>query len=202
MEKHLNAPPFINNGDFHKGVTMEKNGKLAGMDLLASIFFIALGAGTYLYSAKMKVYQKSLIISPGLFPMLLGGIFVLCGAVLMIMALKRGGIADCRRLFSGSHIGSILHNPTFWRGTIVFVLILLYVALFGNPYLAKLNFVYDTGIKIIPVNVGFLLVTAGYLFVTFVYLKAMKWYNALMVSLIAAVAIYYAFNQGFGIPIP
>lgn len=180
---------------------MEKNQKMAGADLLASIFYIALGIWVFVYSSNMKVF-RTLIISPGLFPMILGGIFVLCGLVLMIMALKRGGVADCKRLLSGTNIGSSLRSPTFRRGLTVLLMIFVYVCLLGNSYLAKCNFVLDLGDRILPVNVGFIAITAGYLFATFIYLKAMRIRNAVALSLATAVIVYYAFNQGFGIPIP
>jgi len=181
---------------------MNKDGKLAGVDLLGAIFFIALGIVVLYLSSQMKVFRNSLIISPGLFPMILGGVFILCGGVLLVMAILRGGVADCARILAPGHLAAIAKSPTFIRGACVFLFILLYVALFGNPYLAKLNFPLEIGSRMVLVNVGFILLTFSYLFVTFLYLKAMKWSAAFAVSLIAAVVIFFSFNQGFGIPIP
>lgn len=180
---------------------MEKDRKLAGADLLASLALIALGTWGIIVARGMKVF-RTLIISPGLFPLIIGGVFVLCGLVLLIMAIKRGGITDLGRLFSAGNIAGIYRSPTFRRGLVILGLIVLYVALFGSKTIAKLNFILNLGDKILPVNTGFILITAGYLFATFSYLKAMRWTSALIVSVLAAVLIFLAFNQGFGIPIP
>ncbi len=180
---------------------MHKHQRLAGADLIASVLFMTLG-GWVLYSANnMKVF-RTLIISPGLFPMLLGGIFIFCGLVLFIMAVKRGGFADLGRIFSSERAGQIFGSPNFKRGLIILLSIFVYIALFGNPELARLNFIITAGGRFLPVNVGFIGLTAAYLFFTFIYLKAMRPAYALTVALGAAIAVFFAFNQGFGIPIP
>ncbi|MCC8189131.1 MAG: tripartite tricarboxylate transporter TctB family protein [Planctomycetes bacterium] len=180
---------------------MEKKEKLAGMDLLSAVVLIALGIYICRASLAMRVY-RTLIISPGLFPLILGGIFVVCGCVLSIMAWKRGGFRDVGRLISLRHITAILRSPNFKRGAVVFTLIILYVGLFGNSVLGRLNTFFNWGDKIIPINTSFMLLTTAYLSATFIYLKAMKWQNAVAVSLCAAVIVFYSFNQGFGIPFP
>lgn len=180
---------------------MQKDGKLAGADLLAGLLFIALGAFVVSVASDMKVFRM-LRVSPGLFPLILGWIFVFCGGILGFMAVKRGGIRDAARILAPASVGAVVKSPTFKRGCIILGLILVYVALFGNRTLAKLNIISSLGGQVFTINVGFILITTAFLFVTFTYLKAMRWFSALTVSLCAAVIVFLAFNQGFGIPIP
>lgn len=180
---------------------MQKDSRLAGADLLAALACIALGLFVVSVANDMKVFRL-LRVSPGLFPLILGWIFVLCGAILLVMALKRGGLRDAARILSPASLAAVRRSPNFKRGCIVLGLILGYVALFGNRQLAKLNIITSLGGQVFAVNVGFILLTSGFLFVAFMYLKAMKWPSALTLSLAAAVIVFFSFNKGFGIPIP
>lgn len=180
---------------------MHDDKKMAGPDLITSIVFIAVGAWIMHASLAMKVFRR-LIISPGLFPAILGGTFIFFGVVIFIMAAARGGFGQARRILSAEYLAGVWNSPRFRRGMIVFGLILLYVLLFGNPWLAKLNTSFIVGNEIIPLNFGFFITTGGYLFCTFTYLRAMRRRTAIVVSLLTAVAVFYAFNKGFGIPIP
>lgn len=181
---------------------MQEKNKMAGADFLTSLVFIAVGALIFDMARDMKVFRKMIIISPGLFPMILGGVFVFFGVVICILSLRRGGFAEARRVFSFRYFSDVWRSPRFRKGITVFLLILAYVLFFGNEYLARLNFHFNVGNDIIPVNVGFIITTAGYLFLTFGYLKAMRRTTSLVVSVVAALVIFYSFNKGFGIPIP
>ncbi len=176
--------------------------RMAGADFLTSLVLIAFGICVFVMARQMKVF-RTLIISPGLFPMILGGVFVFFGVVMCIMSLRRGGLARARRILSSEYLAAVQHSPRFRKGLVVLGLILAYVLLFGNESLAALNFHFTLGSgTIIPVNIGFLATTAGYLFLTFAYLKAMRPFSALIVSIVAALVVFYIFNKGFGIPIP
>ncbi len=180
---------------------MDGKHKMAGPDFLTAIVLVCFGAGVFFVSNRMQVFRM-LIVSPGLFPMILGGVFALAGIVMLVISVKNGGIAHAKKIISAEYLGEVVRSPRTKRGGIIFLLILAYVILFGNEYLAKLTFPVNVGDSVVPVNIGFIAVTAGYLFFTFSYLKAMSRPAALVVSLVSAIAIYYAFNQGFGIPIP
>lgn len=180
---------------------MHDDKKMAGPDFITSIILILLGIGTMFLSSQMRVF-RSLIISPGLFPFILGGIFVFFGVILMVIALHRGGFARARRIVSLTYLLEVWRSSRFRRGMVIFLLILGYVLLFGNNYLEKLNFTINAGNAILPVNPGFVGLTAGYLFLTFSYLGAMRSRTALIVAVIAPIVIFYTFNKGFGIPIP
>ena len=180
---------------------MQGNHKMAGADLLTSLCLMGFGAAVIINSNGMKVFRM-LIVSPGLFPMILGWVFVVAGLVMFIVAVKNGGLRQAKRYLSADYFRAVLHSPKTKRGSVIFLSILAYVLLFGNDYFAMLNFYFTVGNTIIQVNVGFILVTAAYLFGTFVYLKAMTARNAAIVSLVSAILIFYAFNKGFGIPVP
>jgi hypothetical protein len=179
----------------------DNRNRMAGPDFLTSLVLIAGGIGVFVVSSRMRVF-RTLIISPGLFPMILGGVFVFFGVVIGIIALRRGGFGQAGRILSAEWLAAVRHSPRFHKGMIVFALILAYVLLFGNGWLAALNFHFTIGDEIIPVNVGFFITTAGYLFLTFNYLKAMPPRTSLIVSAVSAMVLFYAFNKGFGIPIP
>lgn len=176
--------------------------RMAGADFLTSLVLIAAGICVFTMSRQMKVF-RTLTISPGLFPMILGGVFVFFGIVMCIMSLRRGGLARARRILSPEYLSVVWHSPRFLKGLVVLGLILAYVLLFGSETLAALNFHFTVGNgTIIPVNIGFLATTAGYLFLTFIYLKAMRPLPSLIVAVVAALIVFYIFNKGFGIPIP
>lgn len=180
---------------------MEGKNKMAGPDFLTSLVLIGFGAAVVVGAMRMKVF-RTMVVSPGLFPMILGSIFILFGLIIFVMSLRRGGFAQSLKYFTVDYYRGVLQSPRFYRGGVIFLLILAYVLLFGNSYLAKLNFILTFGNTIVPVNTGFILVTAGYLFANFVYLKSMTKPMAALVSLVSAVLIFLAFSKGFGIPIP
>lgn len=179
----------------------DKNNKMSGADFITSLLLIALGAAVIRGASQMRVF-RTLVVSPGLFPMILGGIFVVCGLVMLAISIKNGGIARARRILSLGYLRETARSPRFHRGCTVFLLILAYVALFGNSRLSALNFSFMVGDTIIPVNTSFIAITFGYLFATFSYLKAMPRPTSALVSIVASLAIFYAFNLGFGIPVP
>lgn len=156
--------------------------KMAGLDVLSSIFFFIMGAAMAYVSYKMKIYNRSLVVSPGLFPMILGFMFMFLAVVMGSLALRRKGLKAAGQLLAGSHLAACLTSPTFFRGVIVLGLIVAYVFLFGK--------------------IHFIAATALYLFGTFAYLKAMKLPYNIMTSLVAAVVIFSVFKYVFGIPVP
>ncbi len=180
---------------------MNDKHKMAGPDFLSAIVLILLGVAMYSAASNMRVF-RTLIVSPGLFPMILGGVFVLCGLVMLGISLRHGGFGKGLRLLSPANLAEVSRSPRFRRGGTVFLLILAYVCLFGNSILELLNFHFTVQGAIIPVNTGFILLTFAFLFATFKYLKAMSGVAAFLLSLTVAVLVFYVFNKGFGIPVP
>ena len=180
---------------------MQGKHKMAGPDFLAALAFIIFGIVIFTTASQMRVF-RTLLVSPGLFPMILGGIFIACGLVMLGISFRHGGLDRARHILSAGYLHQAVVSPRFRRGGIVFLLILAYIALFGNNTLALLNFSFTVGNVIIPVNTSFILITFGYLFATFLYLKAMPVWVAAVVSIVTSLVVFYVFNKGFGIPIP
>jgi len=86
------------------------------------------------------------------------------------------------RIISAGNITGSLASPVFKKGGVVFLLILLYVSALG-----KLDYV---------------ITSAAYLFITFLFLKAGKWYWLAVISVAAPWAIKMLFSQVFRIPMP
>lgn len=186
----------------------QDNNRMAGPDLITSVVLAVLGVVTMLLSSGIIAEQfqrkaiRTVIVSAGLFPFILGAVFTLFGLIIFAIAARRGGFGQARRILSPGYFREVWHSPRFRRGMTVLLLILAYVLLFGNPHLAGLNFTIASDSGVTAVNVGFIGVTTCYLLATFLYLKAMRPPAAVIVSLAASVAVFYAFNKGFGIPIP
>jgi hypothetical protein len=155
--------------------------KLAGADFITAILLILFGGAFFMGARSMKVYQR-LFISPGFFPMILGIAFVFFGCVLLCASSRRGGYGDARRILSGGSLKRGFTSPVFKKGSVVFLLILGYVALLG-----KFNFVA---------------LSVTYLFLTFFFLKAAKWYWMIVISLAAPIVVQFVFSQIFRIPLP
>jgi hypothetical protein len=114
--------------------------------------------------------------------MILGIAFILFGCALAYVSLRRGGYADVRRIFSGSNLKASFTSPVFKKGSVVFLLILIYVVLLG-----KINFV---------------VLSMAYLLSTFFFLKAAKWYWMIAIAAIAPVVVQLVFSRVFRIPMP
>jgi hypothetical protein len=110
----------------------QDNNRLAGPDFVASLAFILSGAAIIAMSLRMQVF-RTIIVSPGLFPAIIGGVFVFFGGIILVISARRGGAARARAMLSGGNLLAIWHSPRFRRGMIVFLSILSYVLLFGNP---------------------------------------------------------------------
>jgi len=114
--------------------------------------------------------------------MILGVIFVLFGFVLLYNSYRRGGFADARRIISACNLKQNVSSPGFKKFGVLLLLMFVYVALLG-----RISFVY---------------LSMGYLFLTFLYLKAAKWYWMILISVLAPIAIHMFFTNVFRIPMP
>jgi hypothetical protein len=164
-------------------IPLKKPGRLAGADFITAIFFIVMGAGMIISSLGMKTRAAyTILISPGFFPMILGGLFILFGIFQAYVSSLRGGYADARRIFSGGNLKRSFTSPVFKKGGMVFLLIFTYVGLMG-----KIDF--------IPLSMGYLLLT-------FFFLKAGKWYWLAAIAFSAPFIVHLVFNYVFRIPMP
>jgi hypothetical protein len=155
--------------------------KLAGADFITAILMILFGAAFFIGARSMKVYQI-FFVSPGFFPMILGIAFIFFGCVLLYTSSRRGGYWDARRILSGGNLKRSFTSPVFKKGSVVCLLILGYVVLLGT--------------------VNFVVLSMAYLFLTFFFLKAAKWYWMIAISVAAPVVVQLVFSRVFRIPLP
>jgi hypothetical protein len=158
-------------------------GHLAGADFITAFLFIALGVGMVVGSLGMRTRAAyTILIAPGFFPMILGVLFIFFGLLQACTSSLRGGYADARRILSGSSLKRSFTSPVFKKGGVVFLLILFYVSLLG-----KMDF--------IPLSMGYLLLT-------FLFLRAGKWYWMAVIAFSAPFIVHVVFNYVFRIPMP
>ena len=140
------------------------------------------GAAMAIAALKMRVFNDSLLISPGLFPLILGGVFVLLGFFLLRSAAKRGGRGQASRILGMENLRTFAASPKVHKGMTLLVFIVLYVMALGH--------------------IPFVWASMAYLFVTFTYLRAMNFQWNVALAIGAAWAISFAFSDLFRIPMP
>ncbi len=140
------------------------------------------GAAMAIAALKMRVFNNSLLVSPGLFPLILGGVFVLLGFFLLRSAARRGGRGQASRILGMENLRTFAASPKVHKGMTLLAFIVVYVMALGH--------------------IPFMWATAAYLIVTFTYLKAMKLHWNLLLAVASAWAISFAFSDLFRIPMP
>ena len=160
-------------GKVHKG---------SGADYISALILMIFGAAFAAAALRMRVFNKSLLVSPGLFPLILGGVFILLGFLLFRSAAQRGGREQALHVLGKENLRAFYLSPRVRKGTILLLFMSAYVLTLGH--------------------IPFLWATAAYLFVTFTYLKAMMFHWSVLLAFAAAWAITFAFRDLFRIPMP
>jgi hypothetical protein len=155
--------------------------RMAGADFITAILLILFGVAFFAGAMNMRIYQ-TFFISPGFFPAILGILFVTFGGILLYASSKRGGRADALRIVSGENLKGSFTSPVFKKGGVVFLLILIYVSLLGI--------------------VDFVALTAGYLFLTFFFLRAGKLAHIAAIAVVTPFIVRFVFKNLFKIPMP
>ncbi len=156
--------------------------KGSGADYISALILMIFGAAFAGAALRMRVFNNSFLVSPGLFPLILGGVFILLGFLLFRSAAQRGGREQALHVLGKENLRSFFQSPRVRKGTVLLLFILAYVLTLG--YLP------------------FLWATAAYLIVTFIYLKALKLHWTVLLAFAAAWAITFAFRDLFRIPMP
>ena len=156
--------------------------KGSGADFISALCFMIFGAALAVAALKMRVFNNSLLISPGLFPLILGGVFLVLGFFLLRSAAKRGGRTQASRILGTDNLRAFAASPKVHKGMTLLAFIVVYVMALGH--------------------IPFMWATAAYLIVTFTYLKAMKLHWNLLLAVASAWAISFAFSDLFRIPMP
>jgi len=157
------------------------NRKAAG-DFIISVLLIIIGIYVMIEALNMKVFRY-FIDAPGLFPLILGAILTVLGAILAIQSLKNGAWPALKVVFSKESVKDFIMNDKTVRALVLIALMIVYIyVLIGR--------------------VHFAIATMLYLTATMFYLRATKWWIILIISAVATAVICVAFQYGFRVPLP
>lgn len=161
----------------------KKKKRNAAIDLVCGVLLALFGIYVMIASLNLKVYN-TFIDAPGFFPLIIGAVLLVLGGILTFIGLRTGGIPQLKEVLSGSFLKAFIKHEETLR-----VLILLgMMAIYIYVLLGRIHFILATSI---------------YLVANFLYLKACKrWWVSVIIALVTAVAVYYAFLLGFGITMP
>lgn len=160
---------------------MDQKKSVAG-DIIMGFILIVSGIAIVINSSHMKVF-RTFLDAPGLFPMILGFIFIILGMMLCIPAIRLNGISELKKTFSKSQLLVFIKDDKTFRVMVLLLLMVVYI-------------------YILIGKVHFTIATAIYLFFTMLYLKSTSWWKNLIISILASVLISVVFKYGFRIPLP
>ena len=167
----------------------EQKKRSAAIDMVFGILLVFFSIYIIFSSLHMK-FLKSFIDGAGFFPLIIGVVLVLLGAVLTFIGIKAGGVAELKEVLSTRFLKAFIKDDGTLRVLILVAMMAVYIFL-----LLEL--------------IGFLYATPIYLFVTFMYLKACKklgpipgWMMAAIISVATSMIVYHAFRLGLGVTLP
>lgn len=155
----------------------------AAKDFVSGIGLVLLGIYVIIDSLNMKVYN-TFLDAPGFFPLIIGVVLTVLGAVLTYIGFKTGGPGELKEVLTGKFLKAFITND----GTIRVLILLAMMVVYMYVLIGRIHFIIATTI---------------YLFANFLYLKACKrWWVGAIIAVVSAVVIYYAFRLGLGITMP
>ena len=162
---------------------MEEKKRNAAKDLVAGILLVVLGVFIIVTTLSMKVYN-TFIDAPGFFPLLIGIVITLLGAILAFIGFKVGGLAELKEVCNGAFLKKFVTSDSTIRVVILIAMMVVYIyVLLGRMH--------------------FIIATSVYLIANFLYLKATKyWWLSIIIAVAASTIVYYAFKFGFSITMP
>ncbi len=167
----------------------KKDDKMPAKDTVFSIALIIFGIYIIITSLGLK-YQTTFIDGAGFFPLIIGIVLVVLGAVLLYVGISCGGISQLRELANGSTILNFIKSDSTVRVVILLLMMVIYVYVL----LGRIHFIASTSI---------------YLFCNFMYLQSCKKWHAIpgpvvaaLISIITAAVIYFGMMYGLGITLP
>lgn len=151
-------------------------------DLVVGIALILFGIITAVVSLKMKIF-KTFLDAPGLFPLMLGCLFVVLGLMLLVPSLRDGAVGEAKKSLGKQAILEFARDDKTIRTLILIAFMVIYIfVLIGR--------------------IPFTLASWLYLMATMLYLKSTKIWKIILISTLASVLISVAFRYGFRIPLP
>ncbi|MGI6037845.1 MAG: tripartite tricarboxylate transporter TctB family protein [Limnochordia bacterium] len=160
--------------------TQDKTKALAAVDLLFSIV-LALGSIWVIQEASRLRVFGSFYDAPGFFPFVMGWLILIGAVALMFDAIKRGGIKQMKE--KRKELGQLRKHESMRR-------LLVLVALIG---------IY--GFVLVP-NMHYTLASTLFLVSIFLYLRSLKWYYTIALSVGVSVGISLVFHYALKIPLP
>lgn len=161
----------------------EKKGRNAAKDLVTGVVLVLFGIYVIVTSLNMKVYN-TFIDAPGFFPLIIGVVITVLGALLAFIGVKAGGVTELKEVCNGTFLKAFFKDDRTLRVLILFGMMVIYIYVL----IGRLHFILSTSI---------------YLVATFLYLKACKhWWMSIIIAVVASAVVYYAFRYGFGITLP
>lgn len=163
--------------------------RTAAMDLVFGVALVVFGIYVIISSLGMK-YMHSFIDGAGFFPLIIGCVLTVLGALLAFTGIKLGGLKELKEVCTAKFVVDFFKND----GTIRVLILLAMMIIYMYVLIGLIGFNYATMI---------------YLFCNFMYLQAFKkvgpipgWVIALIVSVALPFVVYYAFKMGLGVTLP
>lgn len=153
------------------------------MDIVFGVILVLLGMFFAWQSYKMPwngISGGGVLAAPGLLPLIISIVLMLCGVILIVSAVKEGTRITKEDLKAAL---KVLKSKAAVRIYVMLVIIAGYI--FG-----------------LVGRIEFTLATFIFLSVFFLYVKAGKWWGCLILAAVVAVAISFAFGTLIGIPLP
>ncbi len=167
----------------------KKDDKMPAKDTVFSIALIIFGIYVIITSLGLK-YQTTFIDGAGFFPLIIGIVLVVLGAVLLYVGISCGGLKQLKEMANGTTILNFIKSDTTVRVVILLLMMVIYVYVL----LGRIPFIASTSI---------------YLFANFIYLQSnKKWHGipgpvvSALVAVITSAVIYFGMMYGLGITLP
>lgn len=161
----------------------ERKPKNAAKDFTSGFLLVVFGVYIIIDALNMKVYN-TFIDAPGFFPVIVGSVIALLGAVLAFIGFKQGAFGQLKEVFKASFLKQFITSDSTIRVLVLIAMMFAYI--FG--LLGRIHFIAATSI---------------YLTANFLYLKATKrWWTGVIIAVVTSVIVFYAFKLGFSITMP
>ncbi len=160
-----------------------KKERKAAKDFVSGIVLVLFGILIIVDSLRMKVFN-TFLDAPGFFPVIVGAVIIVLGAVLAFIGFKLGGIQELKEVMNGKTLKAFVTGDETIRVLILIAMMVVYIWIL----LGRIHFIISTSI---------------YLTANFLYLKATKqWWLSIVIAVATSAIVYYAFKLGFGITMP
>lgn len=161
----------------------KKKERNAAKDFVSGILVVLFGIFLIVDSLQMKVFN-TFLDAPGFFPVIVGVVLIVLGAVLAFIGFKLGGINELKEVLDTAFLKQFITSDGTVRVLILIAMMVIYIWIL----LGRMHFIISTSI---------------YLTANFLYLRATKhWWVSIIIAVATSAIVYYVFDIGFGITMP